>query len=1226
MAIQLTNLLQHANTVGAGGHGDQQIHIREDGSISERSGLGFFKRMFSSSAKTQENQASLQAFRQAIANDPTYAAQLESEQVATFFRDKQAAGTPLTAKDVQTVQQMLDLNHAQDVGHELAGTQLGELDATGFAWFCVGKGLTLNSPDEIKDALKSFFAEQDSDRQGMAALREAGVPDKFIAATLATLKASSAWSAALDHAFAGDLGDLTKEGMEAAFREGLGEAINVIDKLIVDVHAFPSFFTDMVKGREPSGISLFNGTMEAVRSGAITDAEAGRFLKSCKAEQCDLRTPQLLTDAIGKFCIKEDSEIIFTKLAEDNGFPAQVGKSLAHNPEFIARAQQALTESFPPPAIPSREDIQETIDQTAAVFLVDKNETIREFLAMAGKTDVDSPILGKLDKPLTEQSIGEMLNALLSGQALLETMLEPDAAPDLDMLTKIVDHLDSIYSCRFAVEGEFGASEAATFFTNSLSVVLAMRGDDAEGLESLGEFVRDKLVIVGTGLKTLTAGLLGNDIKAVDVGTAADAATHAQGAVRELGKAVYQMLDDEQKAELGFDSDPEKFIMGMEFGPGNTVLPERTMHQSVRDFALTLGVKIGSVGYMETHALAEAEADAFTGNGSNPEVTELLRTRSAVIAGELGIEGLDTRTLDPATLGSDIERAVRGKDAQRLTPAQAREVSEQVIREHLQALKPTLEFIRDLPTVADPEQPGQFVVSPQEKQLLMQIIPNTPLRDPALIKAMVTEARAVRTPLDHLKTPGMEAKDIAPLVMKISATNMKLIGGFKAEGKVADEVYGAYGAALRLALGTLDLTPAEKLNIFEAVSGEEGIAVGRGLTAVADLCEERRAVLADRGVKKNTVLGAVSAMNNLRMILGPEVGAVAEDDPFYYGQQRMGITAVPPYILTAVDSNGGPSFADMPAVHALGLVSPKLSRGEWNQLVPLMEGITTGFSDPYEMKCAVKMVAANSRELLAAIEANGGRPLSPAQIWQTVIGGKAPSSVNAGNLGPAMLRKATEMLMPRVLAVVPELPFGCESMVQYCLGRGLPFQTLYNAYQPGGRVSLEDIRQAGIYELSALLNYDPENAYGLVTDFARRGRDRDGTASLMTIESPDGSGFAVAHRPIPETENKPDNPIFGKIMGSCRALCRSDLQFRRVMQSLSQASTANLRMLSEVFFGTGTSEHGYFNSTVKSLPSGDVVVELTNGEDTRPFGAHIKMVITPEGKSSITEMDLEFRG
>ena len=114
---------------------------------------------------------------------------------------------------------------------------------------------------------------------------------------------------------------------------------------------------------------------------------------------------------------------------------------------------------------------------------------------------------------------------------------------------------------------------------------------------------------------------------------------------------------------------------------------------------------------------------------------------------------------------------------------------------------------------------------------------------------------------------------------------------------------------------------------------------------------------------------------------------------------------------------------------------------------------------------------------------------------------------------------------------------------------------------------------------------------------------------------------------MPLAENTPGNPIFATIMQRCRSICRSDLQFQRVMQCLSQAGTVHLRTLMEQMICVPQRlEHMHLDSTVTPKPNGDIVVKLANNADDRPFGAQIQITVTPAGETTVTDIGVELRG
>ncbi|MCL1889259.1 MAG: hypothetical protein FWF99_01980, partial [Desulfovibrionaceae bacterium] len=556
---------------------------------------------------------------------------------------------------------------------------------------------------------------------------------------------------------------------------------------------------------------------------------------------------------------------------------------------------------------------------------------------------------------------------------------------------------------------------------------------------------------------------------------------------------------------------------------------------------------------------------------------------------------------------------------------QAREVAEQALRAHLLELKPALEFIVGLPTVRNQDIPGQFVITPAEKRHLLSIIPGTPLRDPDLIKVVIMESRDVVGPLRQLTAPGLKPDNMFGPLLNISATNLRGVGRFdaQAQGKVKDEVYGAYRAVLSLALQKLGPDLGQMAALFDLVSRDKGLEAGCNLMALSTRCESgHQVVLRDR------LLGGIMALDNLRMILGPRVGQEVDESPlYYYGE--METRNISGALLQKAEDYGLKS-ADFPGYAALSLVTPKLTRAEWNALLPLMEMVGQGLTDyNFEHGIALKMVAANARELLVAQAANQGAPLSPEQVWQTVLGERSAGGLDADNLGSRLLNVAATRLFQRVQAMFPDADRDMLGpTLLFGLGQaGIPFQSMYNACSPGGRLGLEDYR-LGRPSLSSLDGYDAQNAYGLVTDWSRRESGRDGIPSTMTIYSGEGQGFMMTHKDLSQAENVAANPFFVRIMDQCRHLCTgSDLQFMRVMQSLSQASTIHLRMLAEIGFpGMTLSEHSHFDSTVRRMDNGNVVVELTNGPDDHPFGGRMQITITTAGEATITDMSVELRG
>ena len=1233
MAIELTALWQHAdNIVGGNPRDDKQIFINDQGGIADRSGLGFFKRHFSSSARMEENHATLQAFWDAIAANPKYQAQLETVDVAAFFQTKHAQGIPLTARDVRMVKNMLEMERIAAIGGELAELGLN-LNVIGFAWFCTGQNLNIDSVEDSKEALKAYYTSQHCNAKARQALTAEGVPPEKLDAALKILQASAAWSSALDSAFEGNVRELTHDLIMDRFGSALEQAAGLLSCMVGWPDMDNRFLMSMASERrdEARGISLFNGTLEAISGGAIAVEEGPSFMTACRMENWHLGVPELRNTAIGQYLTRIDAARRFMALATDNGLPEGVGKALAYHPEFLGRMGNAQLVSFPPPTIPTRAQVDALIERTAAEFLTEKNEAIRSLLAR--RPGDCAPVLAAAAGEISEKSICELLNPLLAGPALVLHLLDAEKGTDAELIRHLENFQAALVSCQHMVEGEFGADDLYDVTKKFLPLLMVTMNANENTLERLLASINRNFSVIGPGLSSVSANLRTNKLRSRNVNTSFAAISLVQNAMRRLAGFAHSMTSPAQRESLGIHEEADNFVIRLEQGPNGGVLPLADVHQSVRAFVQARGIQIPQKPYAETNALADSEADAFTGSETHPVVTDLLRERAGIIAHDLGLGQLNPADLDPVSLGSGITKAIRQKKQELLSPIQARAISEQAIREYLQELKPAMDFIAGLPTEHNPDVPGQFVITPAEKQRLLQLIPGIPIRYPELIKAVLLESRALVEPLKALSVPGLSRDDMVQPLMKTVSRHQRMTGSFQVPKDLAEELarkitnaeqFAAYRAAMALAVDALQLRNDQALGIFEKVSGDEGLELGRSFTRMADLCVSGTPSVA---AHQGEFLNGIKTLDNLRMILGPRVGEVVGEDAFYYTyDQELDLRDIPASVFEAASNILNFRSTGIPGYGALAAVSPRLTHEEWDVLLPILQTIGKSIEDHFDHALALKMVAANARELLAVTATNRGRPLTPAQIWQTVMGNQAPANITAANLGAVMFDTAANRISHRVAVWYPNTSMEhMTPLIKYSLGSGIPFQSLYHAYQAGGRLGMADLRLDSP-ALSSLSDYTANNAYGLVTDWCRRASGTDGTPSLMIIHSGDGGGFAIEHRSLPHQENTPDNPIFTKIMDRCRSISRSELQFQRVMQSLSQASTINLRILSECFPGQQLSEHSHFDSTVTPQPNGDIIVALANAPNDRPWGAHIQISVTPEGEATVTDIGLELRG
>ena len=382
MAVELTTLVQHANAVGANQDAGKHIYINQQGDISGKSGLGFFKRLFSSSAKTQENRATLEAFKESIYAHPKYRKHLEThEPLERFFRTKQQQGTPLTSRDVREVKSMLDTARSQELRDQKVLP--GRHDQL-FVPYCAKRDLNLGSSEEIKDALKSYYTDNnffikkmqgDLKAAGLTGLRDCSL-------ALNVLKAGAAWISALEGAFAGKVSELSHDSILEKFSADLRVGIDLLASMKGNSGLDKNLMRQMASADGSQGISLFNGTLAAIKSGAVEKQEALSFMDFCRKENTDLSDPALLGAAIGKHALRAQVETIFIECGKQAGLPESVAKSLARTPEFASQFDRARQEAFPPPSIPDQ-GIYGLMRKTATAFLNGKNEAIGAEVTLA---------------------------------------------------------------------------------------------------------------------------------------------------------------------------------------------------------------------------------------------------------------------------------------------------------------------------------------------------------------------------------------------------------------------------------------------------------------------------------------------------------------------------------------------------------------------------------------------------------------------------------------------------------------------------------------------------------------------------------------------------------------------------------------------------------------------------------------------------------------------------
>jgi hypothetical protein len=270
---------------------------------------------------------------------------------------------------------------------------------------------------------------------------------------------------------------------------------------------------------------------------------------------------------------------------------------------------------------------------------------------------------------------------------------------------------------------------------------------------------------------------------------------------------------------------------------------------------------------------------------------------------------------------------------------------------------------------------------------------------------------------------------------------------------------------------------------------------------------------------------------------------------------------------------------------------------------------------------ALAMISSTGPDLLAVLQANGGKDLSNAQVWQAVLGSPMPPDVtDADNIFGARL---FEDFKTRYLAAARETaPEVSEYLLEQnlnvtCFSQMLSPRRMLELTLPGGGITLTDL---GVSTgMGTLRNYDQTTAYGLVTDFRRRDK-----GTVMTFEDRQGQDYVVQPFDIPDTENTPDHPIFQEIIGKVGAMTQSEAQTARVLQAFSQAGVISARMLSTAFPGTYMSEHGNFSVTAKEQDNGTVVIDIVS-DPSLPLTFAQQFTVNTDGSHTCTGFTMSRR-
>jgi hypothetical protein len=517
-----------------------------------------------------------------------------------------------------------------------------------------------------------------------------------------------------------------------------------------------------------------------------------------------------------------------------------------------------------------------------------------------------------------------------------------------------------------------------------------------------------------------------------------------------------------------------------------------------------------------------------------------------------------------------------------------------------------MRFTADVDALPEPAGPGQARAGEftrEEKEIMKQAALRHGLYDVASLTAMMNTARAV--------SPALRSMSLACPTPRILAEGAGKLSETYRRAECSDE---ALGIINEMAVGSMDegqrTRLAENLSSSLAASTAGVFVMAAGDRAVDD---QHRANLLDIPLMMNALSNAAFA--SLGRGDAPDFRLFSQPLEGWHqapgGRFDTSCMAVLADVAGRTRDRQGPVSE---AVINLTMHEPPLSRDEWAILLPVVEKAANG----QHTRMASKLLTASAADLLDAVRANEGRPLSNAQTWEAVTGSDMPEGVTDADFCDRLYEACRDRYLAEYRSRYPDVHEQiAESRFTSSLTNLLsPRKMLDILTRPDAVLSLADTHID--MRMSSLRDYGPDTAYGLTTDFRRRHQD-----SVMTFQNNRGEAYHIRPVDIPQAQNTPENPAFREIINHVRAMTAGEAQCARVLQAFNQAGLINARMLG-IAFGAGVSEHGEASVTAVQQQDGRVVVDIVAGP-SQPVHFSQRFTINTDGSHECTGFEMSFR-
>ena len=1226
MPVDLNTLFQHVSALDD----NVQFHAPAADELRQGSGLHGLKK-HSDSARAAENRAAVQAFVTAVSRHPAYAAQLGA--VRAPLDELMQSGRPLTAGAVRQTQLALNMALASAAGAELVRSGcLPVGHASSFAWFAASRELPLDDEAQQTAALKAYLLSElcPGGEEALSRLPDAGGEKNGAARSLmlrmhGPLEGRDGFFAReLDRELSRGLNGFSFREFERSFADACADDMDLVRFLSVE-----NLEALAVKQKPQDILAALHEARNTLGADALSDLCNRLIVRSGPLSTREERAAEVigsLVDGLGT----QAARIAMRQ----HGLPESFAAAVGHHPDVERRAKEALGAGSSG-RIPDGRAVLDALRGAVEEFLKAKLPLLQEFAVMAQEPPV------KLDPPLTAETMPRFINAMLSGDELLEPLLHDNAPLDEAFLGRLAGFALALDSASHAVEGDFGARDRNAVLENVFSLLMARRGVPQQMLPEMVSRAVTKFGRLASELNAV-AGALQAGRFGYDAMMFASRLLPMAGALQIFGQQLIAAMSDGQRSGMKLDmfntaapgADVRELQRrGREFTEGTfqNEVPLNRISDVVRGFVRDAGVVLPARDPAAAAGLGDAEAGTLaadnlsmmeavlstlipdTGRRPEPHTGEFRALMAEASAGR-DFSGIDMERVNLEPMRGAVRRAavdVTGAavDAGRaVDPAAVRAAAEGALVQEMERLHGTMAAVDALParTVTNGVATG-FTAA--EKAAMKEAAQLFGLRDVNVLAAIASAAcnESFVRDLVSLGTPGVTARQVFMETHSLVGRYLTMRDALPGD---AEGVENALGAAMLI--GASHLSRAQAGNLAEAMRSAEARSTAGALLW-----------LRDRGLKPKDDRMTAAMFDMMNAVRGETEAVGGRGDEARFSRWYDGRPTHPSEIpgghngiMTELMTLGGrdriPDYYLCFAGH-----HPPLARGDWDTLAAVLSPLMESAKSSPRKDMLREWVASSAEEILAAMH-DGGGPLSLPRLWDIFTGGRLgpmPASVTGMDAVARMLDAVDKAYHERVKLVEDEaFPGSNEWKLFHNSGLGVPPRKLLELIEPGSSLSLNDVRMS--LEMTSMRDVTPESVYRLGEDFVRQGR-----SATLRFTKADGTSLSVHPVHIPKHEISADHPVLRPILDFWRDMTHSETQFLRVAQAFSQTPLIAARFMSGVFPGLQYNEHGAFTMSAVEQADGSIVMDI-NGDPTLPLRFHEQFLIRPDGSHVCTAFDM----